>query len=138
MVKQFMKKQKVLCIYIRCVNDQLSVSAHEQFRNEHRTIEFFEDLRISHNQIDDKCHKLFNLLNNASKQLRVDRSIIDQAKYIGQSLFDGLFTLRVKELLYSTECRELILEIDGNLVQIPGNYFMMGQIFFVKDLILAE
>ncbi len=132
MVKQFIKKQKVLCIYIRCVNDQLSVSAHEQFRNEHRTIEFFEDLRISHNKIDDKCHKLFNLLNNASKQLRVDRSIIDQAKYIGQSLFDGLFTLRVKELLYSTECRELILEIDGNLVQIPWELLYDGTDFLCQ------
>jgi len=132
MVKQFMEKHKILCIYIRCVNDQLSVSAHEQFRNEHRTIEFFEDLRISHNQVDDKCHKLFNFLNNASKQLRVDRSIIDQAKYIGQSLFDWLFTLKVKELLYATECRELILEIDGNLVQIPWELLYDGRDFLCQ------
>ena len=138
--------ENVLIIDVRYVNDILSLSAYEQTFNRPRTIEFFEDLPDSVSPINDDCLKLFNYLNKSIRFEKVEWNALKYIKYLGQSLYDRLFTLRVKELLHSTSCQELILKIDGTLAQIPwellydGNKFLsqrfnMGRMVITRQTI---
>ena len=94
-----------------------------------RTLEYYEDLSFSHTSINTICLELFKHLNSASTQARVHRAIVDRIKYIGQSLYDQLFTLKVKELLHSCQSQELILKIESTLVQIPWELLHDGDNF---------
>ena len=104
--------ENVVIIDIRYLDDKLSISAQEQFLNQPNTIEFIEDLSDSLSQINTHCLQLFNRLNKVNITTQKDTNIVEYVKFIGQTLFDRLFTLRAKELLHNTHCRELILKID--------------------------
>ncbi len=124
--------ENVVIIDIRYLDDKLSISAHEQFLNQPNTIEFIEDLSNSFSQINDHCLQLFNRLNKVNTSTQNDTNIVEYVKFIGESLFDRLFTLSAKELLHNTQCQELILKIDGNLAQIPWELLYDGTNFLCQ------
>ncbi|MGA1792245.1 MAG: CHAT domain-containing protein [bacterium] len=130
--------EKLFVLHIRCAKDLLSLSAQEQFLNERKTIEYYEDLEVSHTDINNNCIELFRHLNSTGKKAKADNAVIDRIKYIGQSLFDQLLTLKIKKLLYSTRCKEIILKIDGNLVQIPWELLYDGSQFLCQKFSIGR
>lgn len=124
--------QNVLVIYIRSIKDILSLSAQEQSPHEQRTIEFYENISVSRIDINNDCSKLFSILNSSGRYAKVDRAALGHIKYIGQSLFDKLFTLKVKELIHSTQCQDFILKVDGSLVQVPWELLHDGSNFLCQ------
>lgn len=124
--------EKVIVITIRFSHDVLSLSAQEQLLNEQKTLEYYENIDISCSDLNDLCRESFSLLNNAVKQINVSKGVIEQIKSNGQSFFDKLFSLNIKELLNSTKCDDLILKIDGNLVHIPWELLYDGSKFLCQ------
>lgn len=124
--------EKILIIIIRCVKDILILSAEEQSPDEQKTLGYHENHAISYDEINNHCTYLFNLLNKSGKQAKVDKNIFEEIKFIGQSLFDLLFTVRIKELIKKTDTQFLILKIDGNLVQVPWELLHDGSFFLCQ------
>lgn len=124
--------EKVIVISIKLANDLLILGAQEKVLGKLTPIGYSDKRVISQNDINNNCLELFNLLNNSNGGFKDSRKILDDAKNFGQLLFDQLYTPKFKTLLSSANYKDLILIIDGNLVQIPWELLHNGENFLCQ------
>lgn len=108
------------------------------------TIRHYSELKISLPQINDLCREVIFILNKRYNGTSIGNDLLNRLKKIGQSLWDHLFTMQVKNRLISSSNKELLLSLDEELVSIPwellhdGNEFLclkfnLGRIVRTKE-----
>ena len=112
--------------------DHLKLSAHEQTPGEESTIRHYDEIPISMDMIDTRCHEMADTLNKANRKGRVAREVLVKLREIGQVLHDELFSLSVKEKISKSKAEHLILKIDDQLVQVPWELLYDGQRFLCQ------
>lgn len=112
--------------------DRLKISAYEQVSGLERTIRHYEEIQVSMDMIQTKCHDMVDTLNKANRKGRVDNEALEKLRKIGQVLHDELFSLSVKEKLRETRAEYLNLNIDDQLVHIPWELLNDGRQFLCQ------
>jgi len=118
--------------------DRLKLGAHEQIPGEQRTIRHYEEIQVSMDMIQSKCHEIVDSLNKANRKGRVGREDLVKLKEIGQVLHDELFSLSVKEKLRKTKAEYLTLKIDDQLVHVPWELLNDGQQFLCQRFAMGR
>ncbi|MCP3871822.1 MAG: CHAT domain-containing protein [Desulfobacteraceae bacterium] len=119
----------LLQIEISRDKDHLKLSANEQIPGEETTIRHYQEIKVSMDSVKSKCEEMVDILNKTRRSHRVGQDILEQLKRIGQTLYDEMFSLNVKEKIKHTKAEYLSLKIDDQLVHIPWELLHDGQEF---------
>ena len=128
-VKEVKKPLKVLQLEVAREENRLKISAHEQVAGEESTIRHYEEMPVSIDRIETRCHEIVETLNNANRRGRVTREVLVKLREIGQVFSDELFTANVKEKVKESKADHLILNLDDRLVHVPWELLHDGQKF---------
>ncbi|MBN1842466.1 MAG: CHAT domain-containing protein [Deltaproteobacteria bacterium] len=112
--------------------NRLKLSAHEEIPGEESTIRHYDEIPVSMEMIQRKCHEMVETLNKANRKGRVSREAMLKLREIGQVLHDELFSLSVKEKLRKTKAEFLSLKIDDQLVHVPWELLSDGRQFLCQ------
>jgi class 3 adenylate cyclase/CHAT domain-containing protein len=112
--------------------NRLKLSAHEEIPGEESTIRHYDEIPVSMDMIQTKCHEMVETLNKANRKGRVSREALLKLREIGQVLHDELFSLSVKEKLRKTKAEFLSLKIDDQLVHVPWELLSDGRQFLCQ------
>lgn len=113
-------------------NDRIKICAFEKISDDEKTIRHYEFLEISSKEIERLCAVMANLLNRANHYGKINKATLKELQTTGQLLYDSLLTCSVKEKLSSTKVRDLMVNIDDNLVQIPWELLFDGDSFLCR------
>jgi len=111
---------------------RLKLSAHEEIPGEESTMRHYDEIPVSMDMIQTKCHEMVETLNKANRKGRVSRELLLKLRETGQVLHDELFSLGVKEKLSKTKAEFLTLKIDDQLVHVPWELLSDGQQFLCQ------
>ncbi|MBW1839749.1 MAG: CHAT domain-containing protein [Deltaproteobacteria bacterium] len=131
-VEQRKRERKVFYLDISREENKLKYIAFEKMGAEERTIRPYEEKNVSLSAIEEGRKKIVSLLNESSKGGRVTKEILTSLRSAGRTLYDEMLTSSVKEELSQTKVRDLIINIDGGLVQIPWELLYDGREFFCQ------
>lgn len=123
------KRPLVIHLEIAREGNRLKIGAHERTDDEESTLRHYEEISVSMETVDARCHELVETLNRANRRGLVSREVLLKLREIGQVLHDELFSLQVKETLKNTQAQYLILNIDDHLVHIPWELLYDGREF---------
>lgn len=112
--------------------NRLKLSAHEEIPGEESTIRHYDEIPVSMDMIQTKCHEMVETLNKANRKGRVSREVLVKLREIGQVLHDELLSLSVKEKLRKTKAEFLSLKIDDQLVHVPWELLSDGRQFLCQ------
>lgn len=126
------KRPQVIHLEIARDGDRLRIGAHEPAGDEESTLRHYEEISVSMETVDRRCHELVETLNKANRRGLVSREVLVKLREIGQVLHDELFSLQVKETLKNTQAKYLILNIDDHLVHIPWELLSDGHQFLCQ------
>ncbi|UCG12411.1 MAG: CHAT domain-containing protein, partial [Deltaproteobacteria bacterium] len=110
----------------------VKLSLHEQTPGEESTIRHYEEIPVSMEMIQAKCHETVGTLNKANRQGRLSPEVLGKLTEIGQTLHDELISVSVKEALRETAVDYLTIKIDDQLVQVPWELLNDGQQFLCQ------
>jgi len=131
-VKQQGRERKVFYLDISREENKLKFIAFEKVGVEERTIRPYEEKVISISQVEEERKEIVSLLNKASNGGRITKEILSNLRSIGEVLYEEILTSGVKEELHRTKVQDLIINIDGSLVQIPWELLYDGKEFFCQ------
>lgn len=126
------RERKVFYLDISREDNKLKYIAFEKMGVEERTIRPYEEKNISLPAVEKERKRIVSLLNESSKGGRVNKEILSSLRSAGQMLYEEILTSSVKEELNRTKVQDLIINIDGGLVQIPWELLYDGKEFFCQ------
>jgi len=124
---------KVIQIELTRENNHLKIGAHEQHGDKISTIRQYEEISITLDKIEERCHEIIETLNHANSKGSLAREALIKLRGIGQAFRDELFTADVKEKLKKTKANHLILNLDDGLVHIPWELLHDGRQFLCQQ-----
>lgn len=126
------ERRAVFELNVSLEGDHLKASAFERMKGEEKTIHHYEDTTISIEEINNLCSAVTATLNRANKRGRVSKEILKKLESQGQMLYDALLPAEAKKRIASTSARDLLVQIDDNLVHIPWELLYDGKSFFCQ------
>jgi class 3 adenylate cyclase/CHAT domain-containing protein/tetratricopeptide (TPR) repeat protein len=129
---KYKKQFKVLNLDLSAEKDRLKISVSEQSSGELSTVIHYEDAPLSMGRIEERCHEIIEILNNANRSGRLTREVLMRLRELGRIFLDDLFTLKVKEKMESSAADHLILHLDDQLVQVPWELLYDGRQFLCQ------
>ncbi|CAN2047963.1 Curli production assembly/transport component CsgG [Candidatus Magnetomoraceae bacterium gMMP-1] len=123
---------KVFNLDVAREGNSLKISVYEQITGESSTIKHYEDIPVSLDKIEKRCHEIIETLNETNRNGRITPEIFIKLKEVGQVFYDELFSQNAKEKLRRTRAEYLRLHIDDQLVQIPWELLYDGEQFLCQ------
>ena len=123
---------KVMEVYANRVGDHLTISAQEQIGHEKTTIRNYEQIPVSMEAIEARCHEMIETLNRANREGKIPREILTKLRDIGRAFYDELFSEHVKKKLEDTDATYLNLNLDDPLIHVPWELLNTGQQFLCQ------
>ncbi|MCP4624779.1 MAG: CHAT domain-containing protein [bacterium] len=139
--KEPIKKRQpssVLHIDVARENENVKISAYEQFAGQTNTVRQYEDIPVSMDKITARCSGIIETLNKANRYGRVTLDILMKLRDSGQVLSDELFTQNIKEIVNNTKTDHLAINIDDKLVQIPWELLYDGRRFLCQRFCMGR
>ena len=121
--------EKTLVLEISREEDKFKASVFEKTGSSEITMRHYEESRINEVDISRYCNEITELLARATRKGKISNEILAMLRRTGQSLFDLLLPKNVKRKLSSSDTKNLILNIEDNLVQIPWELLYDGKEF---------
>lgn len=106
----------------------LKMSAHEQ-QELTWPVRRYSQHRVSFSDVENVCRDIASYLNRANRRDAVQQGLLSSLKASGQLLWELLLTRSLKDRLKSTDCRDLVLLIDEELISIPWELLYDGADF---------
>jgi len=123
---------KVLHLEITREEDSLKISAFDKSAGEVRTIRHYEEIPAPIEKLGVRCSEIVETLNKVNRRGRMTREVLVKLREIGQTFYDELFTLAVKEKVKETKAEHLSLYLDDQLVHVPWELLNDGQQFLCQ------
>ena len=130
--KEVKPSLKVLHLEITREEDRLKISAFDKSAGEVRTIRHYEEIPAPVEKLGVRCSEIVEILNKVNRRGRMTRDVLVKLREIGQTFYDELFTLAVKEKVKETKAEHLSLYLDDQLVHIPWELLNDGQQFLCQ------
>ena len=121
--------EKTLVLEISREKDKIKASVFEKTGSSEITMRHYEESRINDGDINRYCNEITELLARANRKGKINNDILVTLRRTGQSLYDHLLPKNVKRKLFSSDTKNLILNIEDNLVQIPWELLYDGEEF---------
>lgn len=111
---------------------RIKAASYEKDHAAERTLRPYEEREVDWGQVESGSRDLLKLLRRANKRGVSSLDLLESFKRSGQLLFDLLFPPNVRQILNSTSSRNLILNLDEQLVQIPWELLFNGREFLCR------
>ncbi|MGA1869865.1 MAG: CHAT domain-containing protein [bacterium] len=131
MTKEF-PRPSVFHIEGFCQGERLHITPSECLKGEVSTLLPYEEIRISKEMVETKCHELVKILNMANQRGKIRPDILGRLREIGQIFHDELLSPALKEKLRTTKATFLHLTLNEELVQIPWELLYDGEQFLCQ------
>lgn len=95
-----------------------------------RTVTHFEEKKADPAEISSLCRQIMGKLDKAIHTGGLGGGGLEHFQKLGLSLFELLFTKRIKDKLHKAKNEHLILRIDEGLVNVPWELLYDGEEFF--------
>jgi class 3 adenylate cyclase len=125
-------RQRSFCLDAARDGDKLKIATYEREEGKELTLRQYEETTLNAEAVESRVRTVYELLNQANVQGRVEPSILDELQKTGALLFDELLTKDAKERLRATKASSLVLYIDDSLVQIPWEMLYDGKSFLAR------
>jgi CHAT domain-containing protein/TolB-like protein len=123
------KNNKILVLDLSLEGETLKATAYEQEEREEKTIKHYEENRFQPREIEKYCKDIIDLLNRANRRGMVSTEILGRLREKGHLFFDEILPTETKNKFAATSARDLILQLDDNLVHIPWELLFDGEEF---------
>ena len=124
-----MDPSQVLHLEASLVKDRVRISMAVQRAGEIQTVRQVEEFSVSMSQIDRRCSRMLDSLNQANRRGQLPPDIQARLAECGQLFRDELFSNTIKERLTQDTTEALVLTLDDQLVHIPWELLHDGQQF---------
>lgn len=111
---------------------KLKVSGFERAGGRETAVKEYEEIAYDAEEVKAATEGIVDLLNRANRRGRVGTELLVGMKEHGRRLFGGLLPRQLRERLEKTDCRNLMVSIDDNLVHIPWELLHDGRSFFCQ------
>lgn len=123
------KNSKNFVLDLSLKGEILKVTAYEREEQEEKVIKHYEENKFQPQEIERYCKDIIDLLNRADHRGIVSTEILGKLREKGQLLFDEILPTETKTKFAATIARDLILQLDDNLVHIPWELLFDGEEF---------
>jgi len=120
---------KVLVVEIEKEDNKLKMSAFERIKGIDSTIKHHEECVSLEQEIIDLCEEITHLFNKSLRSEHLEYNFSEELKKIGRTLFDQLFTNKIKKTIKNTNAHFLVIAINEYLVNIPWELLHDGEEF---------
>lgn len=120
---------QVLHLEASLIKDRVRISLAVQRAGETQTVRQVEEFSVSMAQIDRRCSRMLDSLNQANRRGQLPPDIQARLAESGQLFRDELFSNSIKERLARDTTEALVLTLDDHLVHIPWELLHDGQHF---------
>jgi hypothetical protein len=103
-----------------------------------RTLRPYDDHNVVWSEVESACQETIQLLNRANQGGKTSSDILNSLQKTGIFLFELLIPQKAREKLCSVQTRELLLNIDERLVQIPWELLFDGREFLSRRFAMGR
>jgi len=116
----------------------IKISIQEQDASEISSIQHYDEVKVSLDNIEQRCSEIVDTLNSANQSGRISNEILSKLREVGQIFYDELFSQHIKSLLQQSKAAFLRLNIDDKLVQIPWELLFDGDEFLCQRFMMGR
>ncbi|MBW2308677.1 MAG: CHAT domain-containing protein [Deltaproteobacteria bacterium] len=107
----------------------IRVTTHEDVPGQTRTLKHVEEISLPPEEIHRFCTRVVELVGRTDRSGRVARSTLKELEGLGRHFYEAFLPKGVRQSLAQTRAKNLVVDVDDQLIQIPWELLHDGQQF---------